>query len=82
MFTVIIPRNNRLAPSLNFFGVGLYCCEVLRSRGNLLRAYEARLAFQREDQDAVRSLSTAVYSSTASDNHSTTKLILLAYTAN
>ena len=32
--TIIIPQNNRLAPSLNFFGVGLYCCEVLQSRGN------------------------------------------------
>ena len=31
---IIVLQNNRLVPSLNFFGVGLYCCEVLQSRGN------------------------------------------------
>ena len=48
----------------------------------MLRACEARLAFPtREDQDSVLSLKTAVYSSTATDNNSTTQLTLLAYTA-
>ena len=41
---------------------------------SMLRAWEARLAFQREDQDSV-----LVYPSKATDNNSTTQL---AYTAN
>ena len=36
VFSIMNPRNNKLAPSLNFFGVGLYCCDVLQSRRNSL----------------------------------------------
>ena len=28
VFAIMSPRNNKLAPSLNFFGVGLYRCDV------------------------------------------------------
>ena len=37
VFAIISPRNNKLAPSLNFFGVGLYCCDVLQSLRESLR---------------------------------------------
>lgn len=37
VFAIMSPRNNKLAPSLNFFGVGLYCCDVLQSRRNSLK---------------------------------------------
>ena len=34
VFAIKSPGNNKLAPSLNLFGVGLYCCDVLQSRRN------------------------------------------------
>ena len=37
VFAIMNPRNNKLAPSLNFFGVGLYCCDVFQSRRNSLK---------------------------------------------
>ena len=37
VFAIMSPRNNKLAPSLNFFGVGLYCCDVLQSHRNSLK---------------------------------------------
>ena len=36
VFAIMRPRNNKLAQSLNFFGVGLNC-DVLQSRGNSLK---------------------------------------------
>ena len=33
VFAIMNPQNNKLAPSLNFFGVDLYsCCDVLQSQ--------------------------------------------------
>ena len=37
VFVIMSPRNNKLSPSLNFFGVGLYCCDVFQSRRNSLK---------------------------------------------
>ena len=37
LFAIMSPRNNKLAPSLTFFGVGLYCCDVLQSHRNSLK---------------------------------------------
>ena len=37
VFAIMSPRNNKLAPPLNFFGVGLYSCDVLQSRRNSLK---------------------------------------------
>ena len=37
VFSIMSPRNNKVAPCLNFFGVGLYCCDVLESRRNSLK---------------------------------------------
>ena len=37
MLTIISPRNNKLAPSLIFSSVGLYCCDVFQSRRNSLK---------------------------------------------
>ena len=36
VFAIMSPRNNKLALSLNFFGVGLNC-DVLQSRRNSLK---------------------------------------------
>ena len=36
VFAIMRPRNNKLAQSLNFFGVGLNC-DVLQSRRNSLK---------------------------------------------
>ena len=36
-FAITSPRNNKLAPSLKFFGVGLYFCDVLESHRNSLK---------------------------------------------
>ena len=37
LFAIMSTRNNILAPSLKFFGVGLYCCDVLQSHRNSLK---------------------------------------------
>ena len=29
VFAILSPQNNNKAPPLNYFGVGLYCCDVL-----------------------------------------------------
>ena len=34
---IMRPRNNKLALSLKFFGVGFYCCDVLQSHRNSLK---------------------------------------------
>ena len=37
VFAIMSPRNIKLAPSLKFFGVGLYFCDVLESHRNSLK---------------------------------------------
>ena len=37
VFAIMSPRTNKLAPSLKFFGVGLYFCDVLESHRNSLK---------------------------------------------
>ena len=37
VFAIMSPQNNKFASSLNFFGVGLYCCVVLQSHRNSLK---------------------------------------------
>ena len=37
VFAFISPQNNKLAPFFNFFGVGLYCCDILQSNRNSLK---------------------------------------------
>ena len=37
VFSIISPRNNKLAQTLIFFNVDLYCCDVLQSRRNSLK---------------------------------------------
>ena len=37
VFAVMRPQNNKLAPSLNFFDVGVYCCDVVQSHRNSLK---------------------------------------------
>ena len=65
VFAIISPRNNKLAPSLNFFGVGLYCCDVLQS----LRKTEFKMSKSGQKQSQTKGRSNLPPLDTGSESN-------------